>query len=63
MHQVRSIQRRAAAFCAEEARAHLQDAIKRHTGLDRTVAQWNDHPERTHAEIMQAFGWAIDDET
>ena len=40
----------------------LRNSIKRHTGQSLNgVATWNDDPERTHAEIMQAFGWAIDD--
>ena len=46
---------------AERVCTHLQDAIKRHTGLNRRIVQWNDAPGRTHHEIMQAFCWAIDD--
>lgn len=45
---------------AVPVRAELQRAIKRHNVECRTIVHWNDHPARTHSEVMQAFGWAID---
>ena len=46
----------------QDACLHLYKAIKRHTGKSYAhVAAWNDEPERTHAEVMQAFDWAIAD--
>ena len=39
--------------------AHLQRTIKRHRVECPTIVHWNDHPDRTHAEVLQAFGWAI----
>ena len=40
----------------------LYDAIEGRTGGNwGGVATWNDDPGRTHAEIMQAFDWAIAD--
>ena len=44
---------------AETVKAHLKATIERHTGKTRDVAAWNDHPDRTHPEVMQMFAWAI----
>ena len=44
------------------ANARLRNSIKRHTGQCLNgMAVWNDAPERTHADVMQAFDWAIAD--
>ena len=45
-----------------EVSAFLLTAIALKTG-DRYlyVSSWNDNRCRTHAEVLQAFGWAIDD--
>ena len=41
---------------------HLCQTIERHTGQSQeSIATWNDKPERTHAEVLQAFDWAIKD--
>ena len=46
----------------QNAILHLYGAIKRHAGQSyATVAAWNDAPDRTHAEVLQAFDWAIED--
>ena len=40
----------------------LRHAVERHTGKAQfSVADWNDAPARTHADIMQGFDWAIAD--
>ena len=47
---------------AKEARSFLLAAIERHTGVNHAwVCAWNDAPERTHGEVMQAFDWALMD--
>ena len=41
---------------------HFQRTIEMRTGsLYSSVMHWNDYPERTHAEVMQAFDLAIED--
>ena len=55
-----------ASECDTDARAaafHLHKTIKSHTGVKYLgVTFWNDDPERTHAEVMQAFDWALADD-
>ena len=41
---------------------HFQHTIEMRTGAYySSVMNWNDNPERTHAEVMQAFDLAIDE--
>ena len=41
---------------------HLNDSIEHHTGRNwYGVVPWNDHPGRTHAEVLEAFDRAIED--
>ena len=43
-----------------QAESFLMDAIERKAGERyQYLAPWNDSPERTHAEVLQAFDWAI----
>ena len=45
------------------AAVHLRETFQRHTGqVYLGVPEWNDAPERTHAEIMQGFDWAISED-
>ena len=47
---------------ARETRRYLIHSINNHRPSDQcyfSLAGWNDAPERTHAEVMQAFDWAI----
>ena len=47
---------------AKAARSLLCAAIERHTGKSHYwVCVWNDAPDRTHGEVMQAFDWALMD--
>ena len=41
--------------------SHLRRSINSHGGRADGIMGWNDAPERTHAEVMRAFGRAIDD--
>ena len=52
-------------FCAEETavRDQLMRAINGPDARGYGLAFWNDEPERTHAEVMQAFDRAIEDAT
>ena len=44
-----------------KAWTHLYNSVERHTGRNwGGLVAWNDAPERTHAEVMQAFDRAID---
>ena len=51
--------------CAEsqqfEIMSRLVNCINRHGGCCYELAPWNDAPERTYAEVMQAFDRAIED--
>ena len=39
---------------------HLRATIERHSGLCyELVCSWNEDPERTHAEVLKLFDWAI----
>ena len=47
-----------------EVKSRLLSFINRHMAIGQycyTVTEWNDHPDRTHADVMQAFDRAIDD--
>ena len=50
-------------FCAEEraVRDHLMKSINGPSGSLYVLAEWNDDPGRTHAEVMQAFDRAIEE--
>lgn len=48
---------------AEGAIGQLRNAIKRHTECAyENMPAWNDSPERTHQEVLQALDWAINDD-
>ena len=46
-----------------EVRRHLMASINSRTpeGYYSDITNWNDYPDRTHAEVMQAFDRAIED--
>ena len=44
-----------------EVRKYLRDSMGRTQDAFFTLSGWNDAPDRTHAEVMQAFDQAIVD--
>ena len=44
-----------------EVRRYLRDAMGRLQDVFFTLSGWNDEPDRTHAEVMQAFDRAIEE--
>ena len=50
----------AVSYADEDIEIELSDALERVIN-DCEITYWNDRPDRTHAEVMQAFDRAIED--